>query len=363
LSSTHFRNLAHDPVSFCPRVNVFVGCNGHGKTNLLEAIQFFQFGRSFRTSRETELIRFGEPFCRVEVQTTSGDGERHEYAAVIERSGPKRIKVDGKEITRYSEIIDQYPCVLFGPQDLALVSGEPAERRRFLNALGSLTDRSYLEALKRYRRVLMQRNAALKQRRSDDAVAAWTEELVQSGCALTERRTVLVEGLRGLLKSQASAVKAAYAVDIDYESELLRGRPEQITGAEQFSAKLSAVETEERRRGVTLVGPHRDDVKLLGNSRDLRRYGSQGERRLFAILLRLAELSYVEEKLREPCVLLLDDVFSELDDAVTDRLKRCVGEGRQIFVTSPVSLDWGAAGESELFEVSEGRIVSARAAG
>lgn len=355
-SSTHFRNLVHDPVSFSPRVNVLVGRNGQGKTHVLEAIQFFQFGRSFRTARDTELIRFGEPFCRIELRTVTARGDADEYAATVERGGAKRVQVNGKDVTRYVEMIGRYPCVIFGPHDLALASGEPAERRRFLDVLGSVTDPSYLDALRRYRRVLTQRNAALKARRSQDVLAAWTDELVQSGCTLTERRVAITDTVRGLLQPHVRAVEAAYSADIAYESELLRNRPEEVGCAEQFLARLSAVESEEARRGVTLVGPHRDDVKLLANGRDLRRYGSQGERRLFAILLRLAELSYVEEKLREPCVLLLDDLFSELDETVAERIKRLLDRERQIFVTSPVHLDWGGESEMELFHVSGGRV-------
>jgi DNA replication and repair protein RecF len=361
-SSTHFRNLEHDPISFSARVNVLVGPNGHGKTNLLEAIQFFQFGRSFRTSRETDLIRFGEPFCRVELRAATERGDGIDLVATIERDGTKRIKIDGNDVAKYSDMIARYPCVMFGPQDLALTSGEPAERRRFVDILGSVTEPGYLDVLRRYRRVLTQRNAALKSRGSADVVAAWTEELVQSGCDLTERRLALTETVRARLQSQATVVGVRYAVDIGYESELLRGRREDVGCADLFWARLAEAEPDERRRGLTLVGPHRDDVKLVANGRDLRRYGSQGERRLFAILLRLSELSHIEERLREPCVLLLDDVFSELDETITERLKRWLDDGRQIFVTSPVRLDWGGR-DARLFRVLDGRIEASTANG
>ena len=169
-SSTQYRNLLHDPVEFSARVNLFVGHNGQGKTNILEALQFFQFGRSFRTARDNELIRFDEPFCRFEVHVDTAGGERDVYAASVEREGTKRIKINKEEVGKYSALVGRYPCVLFGPQDLSLVSGYPAERRRFVDAAGSMTDKTYLQDLKDYRRVLKQRNAALKSGRSHEAL-------------------------------------------------------------------------------------------------------------------------------------------------------------------------------------------------
>jgi len=162
LSTTHYRNLVHEPIEFTAGVNVFVGPNGHGKTNVLEAIHFFKFGRSFRTARDTELIRFEEAFCRAEVQLSYATGDSESFAVSVERNGSKRVKIGEKETARLSDLVGRYPCVIFGPHDLELTSGAPAERRRYLDMTGSMTDPSYLEGLRGYRRVVAQRNAALK---------------------------------------------------------------------------------------------------------------------------------------------------------------------------------------------------------
>lgn len=358
-SSTHYRNLRHDPVEFSPRVNLFVGHNGQGKTNILEALQFFQFGRSYRTPRDSELIRFDAPFCRFEVNVYTADSDRDVYAASVERRGTKRIKVNKKEVGRYSEMVGRYPCVLFGPQDLSLVTGYPAERRRFIDAVGSMTDQRYLQGLRDYRRVLKQRNAALKTGRSQEALGVWTEELIQKGCAVTRQRVAVLDALRDALKPHVDAMQVPFVVEARYESELTENRPEEVAIEEQFAARLAAVEVEEIRRGITLVGPHRDDIKLLADNRDVRRYGSQGQRRLLAVLLRLAELSYLEGRLREPCVLLLDDLFSELDEAATGKLKRLLAGDRQVFITSPVPLAWAEAGPVQTFDVADGGIAAA----
>jgi DNA replication and repair protein RecF len=357
-SSTQFRNLNHDPVVFSPRANLFVGPNGHGKTNVLEALHFFKFGRSFRTPRHTELIHHGQPFCRIEVRTETTTGDAEKLEASIEERGTKRIKLDGKDIPRYSELVGRYPSVMFGPQDLVLVSGFPAERRGFVDMVGSMTDPVYLDELRGYRRVLKQRNAALKEKRAEEAQGVWTEELIVRGAAVTARRTAVVDALRNSLRPHIEAMRVPYSVDVVYESELAKDRPEEVSCEEQFAASLAAVEFEEIRRGITLVGPHRDDVKLLADGYDLRRYGSQGQRRLLAILLRLAELSYLEERLREPCVLLLDDLFSELDETVIKRLKALVADNRQVFVTSPAPVEWGAKDKGKLFHISSGSVTA-----
>jgi DNA replication and repair protein RecF len=352
-TSAHFRNLEHDTLAFAPGVNLLIGENGQGKTNILEAIYFFKFGRSFRTGRDAEVIRFDEPFCRVEVSADYATGDSQKFAVSIERTGTKRIKVDDSELSRYSELVGRYPIVVFGPDDLEIVSGYPAERRRFLDMVGSMTNPVYLDNLKAYRRVLHQRNAAYKARRPEEAQGVWTEELIRRGCALVAQREALVDSLREELKPHTAALAVAYPVAINYESELTANRPPTVTCEEQFAARLAAVEVEEARRRTTLVGPHRDDLGLSIDGRDLRKYGSQGQRRLVAVLLKLAELSYLEKNLAERCVLLLDDLFSELDSEITAKLKRHLDGGRQIFVTSPIETKWV---DGTVWYVSDGKI-------
>lgn len=331
-------------MTFSSGVNLIIGENGHGKTNLLEAIYLFKFGRSFRAQRDTDLISFGEPFCRVEVEAHYATGDKETFAASIERNGRKRIRLNNDDIPRLSDLVGRYPCVLFGPHDLALASGAPAERRRFLDMTGSMVDRSYLDTLRGYRRVLAQRNAALRAGDTSAARGVWAEELIKHGCALVGHRARLVAALEGQMRPHIEAMSMAKPLTLAYESELDDGRPEEVGREEHFAARLAAVESEELRRRTTLAGPHRDDLRLVLSARDLRRYGSQGERRLVAVLLRLTELSLIEGRLGEPAMLLLDDLFSELDPEVSSRLKTALGDAdRQVFVTSPIPLEWGGA--------------------
>lgn len=368
LVCTQFRNLASLDLSFAPGVNLLLGANGQGKTNILEAIQFFKFGRSFRTSRDAELIRFGADFCRAETTCTFSAGDTETFAASIERGGAKRIRIHDKEIPRLSDLVGRYPCVLFGPDDLRTVSGAPADRRRFVDMVGSMTDPSYIRCAREYKRVLLQRNAALKARANEYEINIWNERIVAAGAELIEHRRALVAALEGEVQSHARELHAPFAFALSYESALLREAATMAAGAGEennlptladiFAVKLGALEYEERRRGTTLAGPHRDDVVVSLDGEDLRKYGSQGQRRLFAVLLKLAELSYLERHLREPCVLLLDDVFSEFDRDIIGQLQHAlsVDGKRQVFVTSPVELDWANSENARVFRVKAGTI-------
>jgi len=363
LSTTHFRNLKHAEASFGPTVNLIIGENGQGKTNLLEAVYFFKFGRSFRTRREEELVRFGESFFRTSATCMFEDGCVDEFTASVERNGRKKINISGAEIGKLTELVGRYPVVLFGPQDLRLVSGQPADRRRFIDMVGSMTDSVYIQLLKDYRRILNQRNAALRMRMSRSEREAWNTPLVDKGCALIQKRIGVTTVIERYLHEHAEQLEAPFEFSLEYDGVIAResaavagngNEPGTNELREVFAARLMAAESEELRRGATLVGPHRDDVTIRIAGNDVRKYGSQGQRRLLAILLKLSELTHLETELREPCVLLLDDVFSEFDPRITGRLQKLLEGGRQVFVTSPVSLDWTVSREVRIFTVFEG---------
>jgi len=359
--SSSYRNLSDGKIEFGPGLNLVVGPNGQGKTNLLEAIYFFRFGRSFRAQLDTELIRFEAPFCRVEVDCTFDDARAERFAFSIERRDTravKTIKVNGEILPRRADLAGRFPAVLFGPHDLRVVSGEPEHRRRFLDMIGTMTDPGYLRVATDYRRVVEQRNAALKARAARDEMAAWNERLVATGAEFTVRRAALTHAIEREMQAQATELESPFEFAMRYESSLLgegaTGPADGDTLAHAFHERLAAIASEEYRRGVTLVGPHRDDLELVMDGHDLRRFGSQGQRRLLAVLLKLAEMSYLERELREPCVLLLDDVFSEFDEAIMAKLQRLLEGARQVFVTSPVPVV--APSRALILRVQAGRI-------
>jgi DNA replication and repair protein RecF len=358
LSSTNFRNLASESLTFSPGVNILVGDNGQGKTNILEAIYIFKFGRSFRTSKDGDMVRFGENFCRVEVSTSTENDDRERYELTIEHGGGKQVKVSGKTVVRFSELVGKYPCVLFGPQDIDLVSGSPGERRRFIDMAGSMTDGTHIDVLRDYKRVLQQRNAAFKQRRTPAERKVWDGELIAKGTALADKRSKVVDAIEQHVKQYDGALETPFGFRMQYLRSFVDGSMQAANTEEAFAMKLAAMEDEEMRRGITLVGPHRDDMRLLIDNIELKRYGSQGQKRLLAVILKLAEMSYLEEGLSELCVLLLDDVFSEFDETIGVELKQLLGNRRQVFVSSPVPLEWETAPSSKVFHITNGETTS-----
>lgn len=358
VQTANFRNLAGATVELGSALNVLVGENGQGKTNFLEAIYYFRFGRSFRAQSDAELIRFDAPFCRVEVTSTFSDGRAETFACGIERRGNsvhRSIKVAGQLLPRRSDLAGRFPVVLFGPGDLRTVSGEPEHRRRFFDMVGTTTDPRYLRAANEYRRALEQRNAALKARASRDELEAWNERIAEPGAELTLRRRELALQLEALMAREAQALESPFQFSMQYESSLEPAEEMTSDGLRQhFIERLRSLAGEEIRRGVTLAGPHRDDIQFSLAGNDLRRYGSQGQRRLFAVLLKLAELSHIEAELREPCVLLLDDVFSEFDAAIMGRLQHLFEGERQVFVTTPVALPQRESQRTRVLRVHDG---------
>jgi DNA replication and repair protein RecF len=265
-------------------------------------------------------------------------------------------------------LVGRYPVVLFGPHDLKLVSGQPQDRRRFVDMVGSMTDSAYINLLKDYRQILNQRNAVLKRNAPKLArreLEVWNTYLVEKGCDLIDKRQNMVATIEHFLLENADDLRTPFEFKLEYDSTIMKegrslsgdGRdPESEQLKAVFETKLRSLEEEELRRRTTLVGPHRDDIVIKLSGKDVRKYGSQGQRRLLAILLKLAELSQLETVLDEPCVLLLDDVFSEFDRGIIEKLQGLFENGRQVFVTSPVPLDWAISRNVKSFEVRGGNV-------
>lgn len=328
LTLTSFRNYERATLAMPSDGVALLGDNGHGKTNLLEAIYYLELFRSARGARDKDLVRFGDAGFHV---TASLDGSPRGALSVSAgfdaSTQKKKVAIDGVEVLRLSDAIGAAPAVLFSPADVALVRGAPAERRRYLDVMLALSDRQYLLALQRYRHALAQRNAALRalngHARDDamDAVAAFEPALADAGAIM-------------LVKRHAWSVDAApvYADVLDAIGErtsvsltLKRGGGARVSEsdlAEWLRTTFAAQRTHDVRRGTTHAGPHRDEVQLLLDGRDLRSFGSNGQQRSAAIALRMLEARTLHTALGTAPLLLLDDPFAELD---ADRSARILG--------------------------------------
>ena len=329
LTLTSFRNYARASLDVHVDGAALLGDNGHGKTNLLEAIYYLELFRSARGARDKDLVRFGDVGFHISA-TLDGSprGALNITAGFDASTQKKKVTLDGVEATRLSDAIGAAPAVLFSPADVALVRGAPAERRRYLDVMLALADRQYLLALQQYRHALAQRNAALRallgharDAEALDAVAAFEPALATAGATMLVKR-----------HHWAADAASAYAEVLDAIGErtsvsltLKRGGGARTAIAELtewLRTTLAAQRLHDVKRGTTHTGPHRDEVQLLLDGRDLRNFGSNGQQRSAAIALRMLEARTLHTALGTAPLLLMDDPFAELD---ADRSARILG--------------------------------------
>ncbi|MGH3703130.1 MAG: DNA replication/repair protein RecF [Agromyces sp.] len=376
LSLTDYRNYERAELELGPGATVLVGRNGQGKTNLVESIGYLATLGSHRVSGDQALIRAGADAAIVRALLSHGDRELL-VELQLNRQGANRAQlnrsaVKTRELPRYAH------SVLFAPEDLAIVRGEPSVRRRMLDELLIQRTPRLAGVMADYERVLKQRNSLLKSARARGLAVEklttldiWDERLVAFGSELIDQRLALVDELRDPLAAAYRAI-----VDADHGpgmTPLLSidgadpdSDPEQVIGAaastigtrERFAEALRVLRPKELERGVTLVGPHRDDVVLLLNGLPAKGYASHGESWSFALALRLAsaELLRRDSMTGDP-VLVLDDVFAELDRLRRERLAHAIVGFEQVLVTAAVLEDVPAPLTARVVHIAAGRIV------
>ena len=308
LTLTNFRNFNKHNFEFSKNINFIVAPNASGKTNILEAVTFLSTGKSFKARREEECIKYDEQIARIStkdlevVLTKDVDGWPR-----------KRLLVSGIP-RRLIDFAGNIKTVLFAPQDLELVTDGPSMRRNFLDTVLSQSDREYRRAIGSYEKGVRQRNRLLLRIREENISRSnllfWNQLLIKNGNYITERRQELIDYINSLKKCN---------LQYDY-SAISEGRLEQYKNEEVASA-------------MTLVGPHRDDFIFLKEDRDLASFGSRGEQRMEILYLKIAELTYIEEKTKVKPILLLDDIFSELDHMHREIVMKVINN-HQTIITS-----------------------------
>lgn len=342
LELVDFRSYLRAELDLTPGVSVLVGPNGRGKTNIVEALHRVAIGSSHRIAGDGALVREGAQDAVIRTQLrTDDDGRR--TVDVQFGSGRSRAQVDGQPVRRTAEALGVLRVIAFAPEDMAIVRGDPSDRRRYLDQLLSQRRTRYGAALAEYERVLRQRNALLKDLRGGgpaDALSAWTEQLVAHGAPLVAARLAAVAALRepvmvahGRLTDSDVPVTLAYRCDAAVDESL-----DVSAIAVALRAALDEVADEERRRGVTLVGPHRDELVITLAGLAARTTASQGEAWSVALACKVGSAMLLTGVGDRP-VLLLDDVFSELDDIRRARVADLCAEFDQVIVTAAVDAD------------------------
>ena len=320
LTLRSYRSYETLHLAFDPGVQIFLGANAQGKTNIIEALYYAAFGRSHRTSSDAELIRVGADGAYIGLSFRRHDVPG-ELSFTFARGARRRITYAGESL-RQRDLVGLLPMVLFSPEDLFLVKGAPALRRRYLDAELSQASPAYYGELLRYTRILKQRNAVLKDIRerlaAPDDLPPWDAQLARSAAYIVTRRIAAVAQL-GALSARVQAVLAA-GEELALAYEIAGAGAEDFAEDDMteslhlwYNKMLCEGRARDIARAATGVGPHLDDLVLRVGGMSLRSYGSQGQQRTGALALKLAELFYLQENIGEAPILLLDDVMSELD--------------------------------------------------
>ena len=328
LSLRDFRNFEAVEVALPSDGLALVGENGHGKTNFLEAIYYLQILRSFRGARDVDLVRFDTQGFHL--AAALGGAPAGEVSVGFHRqSKRKKATVDRAEPLRLADAIGAFPAVVFSPADAELVAGAPSERRRFLDVMLSLTWRPYLAALQRYRAALARRNAALREAsgaHGHGSIEVWEPALAEAGAVLWRARRAWVQSHAEQFASLCADIGEQGTSALRYVTPL---DCDDSAAEEELLAALARRRTLDVQRGMTHAGPHRDDLELTLEGRDLRTFGSAGQQRTAAIALRLLEASTLRLASGAEPIVLLDDPFAELDHRRTARILTLLqAEGR-----------------------------------
>ena len=331
LEVKNFRNHADTKIDFSRGINVLVGDNAQGKTNLLEAVYLTCVGRGWRTRKDKEMIKFENEHSTVRTITTKKFGDI-EVEISLQKQSKKIIKINKIPIQKMGELMGQVNCVFFSPDELRLVKEAPADRRRFLDIDISQVDKVYFYALLRYHKILAQRNALLKSGASEDIESGldiWDKELAKSGAYIIKKRIEFLELLKPITdRVHSFLVSGSEALDLVYEKNV------ETPDEDSFLVALKKSRANDLRLKTSTIGPHRDDIHISINEKDVRHFASQGQQRTVALSLKLAELELFKKLTGEAPVLLLDDVLSELDDTRQARLLEAIRSCQAILTTT-----------------------------
>ena len=358
----NFRNYTELDLSLSPNINVFLGENAQGKTNIAEALYYAAMGRSHRTSTDTDLISWDAPAARIELLF-----ERLAVENTLEfqfqRGKRRSIKKNG-DLLKTKELFGTFNAVLFSPEDLFLIKGAPAERRRFLDGELSQASPAYGHELLQYTRLLMQRNNLLKKikerRASKDMLSLWDGQLAMSAARIVEKRFLAVKKLNMLANLMQRRISAGKEnLSLSYELSGCEEEAPCVTAdlVPWYNKKLEESIELDILRGSTSIGPQRDDILLEVNGINLRSFGSQGQQRTGVLALKLSELEFLRSETGEYPVLLLDDVMSELDGTRREKLMDFIGkEHIQTLLTATDAAYLPPKIIGKVFHVAAGRV-------
>lgn len=359
ISYKNYRNLKDNTIIPCEGINIICGDNAQGKTNFLESIWIFTGGRSFRGSKDSDLISFGEKksslFMKADV------GERLQTFSIDIISGKRTIKINKVTQPIPSALVGKICAVSFSPEHLALIKDGPGLRRKFLDTAICQTQPMYAEYLLKYNHILSQRNMLLRTLKKNnnliDTLDIWEEKLAEYGAEIICSRISYTKKLKGLASEFYMGLSSKKEkLSLQYKSSITReDAKDKTTIKEEFKKKLEEARTDDIAFGFTTKGPHRDDLDLKIDGKSARIFSSQGQQRSIVLAMKLAEAEIVKEVRGEMPIILLDDVLSELDANRQHYLLNSISE-KQVFITCCEPELSKRLVKGYIFEVSDGNI-------
>ncbi len=358
LELKNFRNYDSQKLVFTPGINVFFGENGTGKTNILESIYWTAMARSFRTSEDAILVKQGRQNTQITIDAVDNDIEKTFMIDYDCANRKKNLKVNGNRLSRSSMIVGMLPIVLFSPENIMIVKGEPSLRRRFLDDLLSQLDNEYFMTLVKYNKEVSHRNYLLRGIREGrvkrENLDIWNNQIMESGTKLLMARHAAVEELNVILKKELTEGK--FEVNLGYISKNYSSySPADLKSSYQdfFKAKVE----DEIIRSITLIGPHRDDLEILYNGQSAKSYASEGQQRITTILMKLSEGLLIKRKRGSYPVVLLDDFSSELDDPNRSFIGKTFSLFKQILITTTYKENLRGFEAAKEFKISGGKVI------
>lgn len=358
LCLSNYRNYSNLNLNVNNGLNVVEGINASGKTNLVEAIYFCGVGKSPRTSKDKDLIKWGEQNARIIINIDK-KYRSHRIDVMVAQNGQKRIAIDGANILRMGELMGVLNIVFFSPDDMKMIKESPQERRTFMDISLCQQNKTYFYTLLKYNKILNQRNKLLKTASSlnelKDTLPVWNTQLAEEGARLVLSRLAFLNTINPIADSFHRKITGdKEGLTLTYERSY--GGTNYTELYEDLLSKLSANIEKEYSLGYTLTGLHRDDFSIISNNIELRSFGSQGQQRTAALSIKLAEISYFERITGETPVLILDDVFSELDKKRREALLSATNNVQTILTCT----EYNEPASAKIITVSDGKILSNR---
>ncbi len=335
-----YRNHEDTYVEFAPHINLITGPNGSGKTNLIDAIHYLCMTRSFVASSDRYIARHGQKYFMIHGQFEGEVRSSFKISCNYSRGEGKKFFVNDSPLDRFSDLIGRVPVVVLSPEDLKLTSDGPIERRRFLDSMISQISSAYLKNLIEYRKIRKQRNKLLQEFQGSFStlrihLEPWDIQLAKTGSAIIHKRAEVLERFKTYLALQYRTITGLnLEPSLEYQS-ISKNLTSPGEISEVYLRLLDENFEKEAEREQTLIGPHRDEVVFFLGDMELRNYGSQGQHRLFSMALKMAQLFYYSDELDDLPIMLLDDVFGNLDQRKTDIITETLNKhSGQTFITS-----------------------------